>query len=822
VAGGAGGCDATLYVYDRLDQLMMSQDPIQRASDQWTVIKRDLKRRPAVVGRAKIAGASRGSLQALYGDTILYESRLPKFDKSTMGYTSSSGPAGFTPLSATFYDDYSFYPVALPQSPNGFSLNDRHPGTSLPTGWACMDADGNAYVGATFYDKKGRSILSLEQDADGRIYRLEQWARHSFRGLVTDRMVSVTDITRQAGHAVTYKYIYDDAEQLVSTKMSVDADGELTLSTMGYDGIGRITSKRIGSVDVSYGYDVRSHLTSIESAPYTQRAYHGISPVGPWKGSFNGNIVAQSDSLGLPGEARELTLFKYDHAGRLVQSVPADTSAVGAMAENFEWDCNSNLTYIQRMWNNAAVQDAAVSYQGNRITGVNDVSDDTYMGSVPQFPGGSYAMTYDASGRLTSDGTRSIRKITYHDWGDLPRHISFTGGGAVVANYRADGALVERREYEPLSIAATLGLTAFDKEPITPGIGGGEIAGIMVGRRRYFGPWEHVDGSGWLLHTPEGVYDLARHEHYWHVRDRLGSVRAVVDKSGAVVQATRYFASGVPVRVDVDGGRRVSDRGHIGNRWVAHAGLDWYDNSARMHDPLLARFTTMDPFHDKYTQYSPYSHCAGNPVNHVDYDGREWKKIKDDEGRTINYEWVDKENAYDSDGNLLPDVFKSAIIFTACGEDGKKFNPSIGKNMGTSIAIVFGLSEGDVSKYNACTYPSDLKNCATVPAGEYEAVVGLHRKQYSALRLSDIGTKDFTHTSIELGRQNPSKPNKQTTKATGINIHKAGNNNYTGKYEKNNETKYVSEGCILIDIYQWDDFMSNFKEGIKIRVTVHR
>lgn len=32
-----------------------------------------------------------------------------------------------------------------------------------------------------------------------------------------------------------------------------------------------------------------------------------------------------------------------------------------------------------------------------------------------------------------------------------------------------------------------------------------------------------------------------------------------------------------------------ADQLHIGNRWIGHKSLDLYDNTARMHDPLLAR-----------------------------------------------------------------------------------------------------------------------------------------------------------------------------------------------------------------------------------------
>ena len=51
-------------------------------------------------------------------------------------------------------------------------------------------------------------------------------------------------------------------------------------------------------------------------------------------------------------------------------------------------------------------------------------------------------------------------------------------------------------------------------------------------------------------------------------------------------------------------------------------GLDWYDYGARNYEPVLSRFTTMDPLAEKYYSISPYAYCAGNPVMFVDPDGR--------------------------------------------------------------------------------------------------------------------------------------------------------------------------------------------------------
>ena len=73
-----------------------------------------------------------------------------------------------------------------------------------------------------------------------------------------------------------------------------------------------------------------------------------------------------------------------------------------------------------------------------------------------------------------------------------------------------------------------------------------------------------------------------------------------------------FYPSGLPVQLF--GTERVSDRAHIGNRWSNFAGLGWHDNIARWHDAILDRFTTPDPKSADYPSFSPYTHCAANPL----------------------------------------------------------------------------------------------------------------------------------------------------------------------------------------------------------------
>ncbi len=65
----------------------------------------------------------------------------------------------------------------------------------------------------------------------------------------------------------------------------------------------------------------------------------------------------------------------------------------------------------------------------------------------------------------------------------------------------------------------------------------------------------------------------------------------------------------------------ITDRLHIGNRWLGHLGLAMYDNTARVHDPVMPRMLTCDSRAVDYPGHSHFSHCAGNPANILDPTG---------------------------------------------------------------------------------------------------------------------------------------------------------------------------------------------------------
>ena len=113
------------------------------------------------------------------------------------------------------------------------------------------------------------------------------------------------------------------------------------------------------------------------------------------------------------------------------------------------------------------------------------------------------------------------------------------------------------------------------------------------------------------VNTPVGFYDVDGGRQYWHLTNRQGSVVALLDSEGNTHRRSALYPSGTPFVLDGDDSPAPDaglpdDRHHIGNRWVSFGGLDWYDNTARMHDPLLMRFTAPDPLARDYLCLSPW------------------------------------------------------------------------------------------------------------------------------------------------------------------------------------------------------------------------
>ncbi|MBR6414739.1 MAG: hypothetical protein IKS22_01355 [Bacteroidales bacterium] len=129
----------------------------------------------------------------------------------------------------------------------------------------------------------------------------------------------------------------------------------------------------------------------------------------------------------------------------------------------------------------------------------------------------------------------------------------------------------------------------------------------------------------------------------YRITDHLGSVRAVRDGTGKVLQRFDYYPSGSESRVWTAGtsttqsallhrfgGKEIAG-GKAGTAVhplskAASAGRPYLDFGARLYDPRTAAWLSQDPMAEKYYGTSPYAYCAGNPVNRIDPYGNEWEE----------------------------------------------------------------------------------------------------------------------------------------------------------------------------------------------------
>ena len=111
-------------------------------------------------------------------------------------------------------------------------------------------------------------------------------------------------------------------------------------------------------------------------------------------------------------------------------------------------------------------------------------------------------------------------------------------------------------------------------------------------------------------------------DRWYYFHDKLGSVRAVVDGSGAVLNNYSY----TPWGAEIESQTTETVRNN-----VRYAGYQ-YDNDlkqyylwARMYSPYLARFNGYDPVRGDYKSpltLNPYLYCLNDPVNRWDPSGR--------------------------------------------------------------------------------------------------------------------------------------------------------------------------------------------------------
>ena len=231
------------------------------------------------------------------------------------------------------------------------------------------------------------------------------------------------------------------------------------------------------------------------------------------------------------------------------------------------------------------------SLQGNKISNVTVNNAD------------KGACLYDSRGNMTKN-TEAGLQLSYNLC-NLPKQITAENGTTVKYTYFADGTKFKAVDAAGNGFVYTGSLRwSVQNGVLTP-----ESVTITGGRALY-----NDDEESWSAN--------------YFICDHLGSVRVVTDAEGNKLDTYDYMPYGRELIADTD---NITDYRFTGKEKQAVFGdSNIYDSFARFQN-TTGRFMSIDPKAESFYHISPYTYCAGDPVNLVDPDGEIIKVVADGE-----------------------------------------------------------------------------------------------------------------------------------------------------------------------------------------------
>ena len=164
-------------------------------------------------------------------------------------------------------------------------------------------------------------------------------------------------------------------------------------------------------------------------------------------------------------------------------------------------------------------------------------------------------------------------------------------------------------------------------------------------------------------------------KYHYYIRDYQGNNVAVVTRTNNVadvVSATLMYPFGGELTE-----LHATDRYRFGGKeYDTMNGLNAYDFSARILDPVLCQFTSADPLAERYCSHSPYLYCAGNPVLFIDPTGEAKRHFYDRLGNYLHSE----EYSGEEDAICIVE-YKNGVLVLCRDENGKYMELFVGSGL---------------------------------------------------------------------------------------------------------------------------------------------
>jgi len=642
-------------VYNKLDQLVMTQDGNQRLSGQWLFTKYDVFGRIAYTGVAT-DNRSRQQIQtevnSLTSNLWVNRVKTPfTIGGAVIHYNNNGYPNNnITEIyTIDYYDNYLFDLAGSDVNVTAYGLQNSLNIKGLLSGSKVKVLDTNELnkwiTTVNYYDDKGRIIYTynnnnylettdvVEMNLDFVGKPLNTSTRHIKNGnTITTldefnydhigRLISQTQCI--GGGLLCYECTASNG----STSSTTDIDKELIVLNT-YDELGQLESKKVGGLanadvntstglqTVDYTYNVRNWLTSINDNDIATDALDlnandlfgfKLRYNNPLNGTalFNGNI-SQSlwQTQNTDNSTRQYT-YAYDALDRITSAID---NTGNYDVSNIKYDKNGNIKTLNRSgWQNsntyANMDDLVYNYVGNSLLSLNDNGNKNYGFIDRNDPAAINDYLYDANGNLTQDYNKGITNVNY-SYRNLPTEVAINNGnesGTIQYVYAATG--IKQRKI------VSSGTTT-----------------------DYAGNYVYENNELQFFSQPEGYIEPTNsgYKYVYQYKDHLGNIRlsysdadnnGIVNASTEIVEENNYYPFGMKHKGynEVINGRDHAYE-YNGKEIDNELGLDWHHYGFRMYDPAMARFTSVDPIADELSGHSTYHYAYNNPISYIDFMG---------------------------------------------------------------------------------------------------------------------------------------------------------------------------------------------------------
>jgi len=488
------------------------------------------------------------------------------------------------------------------------------------------------------YDAAGSQVQSLDGDGRATTTTLDG----DNRVIQTVDMTGTTTITTTQqydpdGNAVQTTRLTQDGSgptQQQIEAMTVNAadwtttstDGGLT-TAYGYDAAGQERSRTIlnGAAPITTTLDAEGRATAISEALNSKTPYMSLY-------GYNPNDLPITATL--PNGTG--TSWTYDGDSRvtgLVLSGPSAVTAPLSTTYSYGYDAAGQTTAISSTVNGITIAQTLVHNAQGYLTGVSGV-------------GATQSLEYDGNGNISTSSVAG-QVTTYHYDAQQPNQLNTVTSSSGTTGYRYD------KNGDTAGITSTAGVStgvSYDAQARLATVtladettvsvrynAAGQRAEYAVSksdirsldeRYNYRGSelGQVVTVSGTTIVTDTYIYDpsgspleLIRQQNggtsrYWYHTDRLGSVVALTNSSGNVVDRYSYDIWGMPVSTSESVPQRLR---YAGYWWDSE--LNWYWVSVRSYDPGLKRWLQPDP--SQQDGVRTFAYVSNDPVDATDPSG---------------------------------------------------------------------------------------------------------------------------------------------------------------------------------------------------------